>query len=181
VAGGAVVTIASWAVLGFAGLGDYVHTLRVLARVEQAKGFSPIALGLSLGLSPGWARAGALVLGAAALGAIFVLARRPDGDRLALSAAVGAALLLSPIVWLHYFVLLLVPLALARPRFTPLWLLAPLPFWFSSSSGQSEGHAAMILLAWGAAAGMLFLGTRAPRPLPRFVLRRQPVTAATVD
>jgi alpha-1,2-mannosyltransferase len=181
VVGGGILTLASWAVLGFAGLGNYAHVLRVLAHAEQAKGFSPIALGLASGLPPGWARGCAVGLGVAALLTIFVLARRSDGDRLSLSAAIGAALLLSPIVWLHYFVLLLVPLAISRPRFTPLWVLAPLPFWFASSSGQSGGHAAMILLAWIAATWMLVLGTRRPKPLPRLALKRASMAAATAD
>ncbi len=178
IAGGALITATSWAVLGFAGLRDYVHLLRILAQVEQAKGFSPIALGLSLGLSAGWAHAVALILGAGALFMIFVLARRPAGDRLSLAAAVGAALLLSPIVWLHYFVILLVPLAISRPRFTVLWVLLPLPFWFvSSSSGQSGGHATLIVLALVAAAAMLVVGTRPTTSARRVALRRSPVTA----
>jgi alpha-1,2-mannosyltransferase len=42
--------------------------------------------------------------------------------------AVGLALMLSPIVWLHYATLLVVPLALRRPRFSGLWLV-PLALW----------------------------------------------------
>jgi len=34
-----------------------------------------------------------------------------------------AALVLTPILWLHYLVLLLVPIALARPRLSALWLV----------------------------------------------------------
>lgn len=163
-AGGALVTLAAWAVIGFAGLRDYAHLLRILTDVEQAKGFSPIALGLSLGLSQGWARGLALLLGGLALAGVFVLARRPDGDRLALTAALGAALLLSPIVWLHYFVVLLVPLAISRPRFSPLWLL-PLPLWFTGTEGQSGGSAGLILLGLVTAAAMLALSA-AERPAP---------------
>jgi len=177
-AGGALATFAAWAVLGFAGLRDYFHLLRLLADVEQAQGFSPIALGLSIGESSGWARAGTLLLGAAALAGIFVLARRHGGDRLSFTAAVGAALVLSPIVWLHYFVILLVPLAISRPRFTRLWVLLPLPFWFAGNSGQSGGHTASILLALAAAAAMLVLPAGRP-PLPS--LRPAPSAASVTD
>jgi hypothetical protein len=52
--------------------------------------------------------------------------RRPNGEAKALGLAVIAALIASPIVWPHYFVLLFVPIALASPRLSPLWLL-PLP------------------------------------------------------
>ena len=46
------------------------------------------------------------------------------------AVGLGATLALSPIVWLHYLVVLLVPMAIARPRFTPLWLL-PILLWTS--------------------------------------------------
>jgi hypothetical protein len=36
------------------------------------------------------------------------------------------ALIATPILWLHYFALLVVPLALARPRLAPAWALAVL-------------------------------------------------------
>ena len=50
-----------------------------------------------------------------------------ERDRLALTAAIAASLALTPILWIHYLVLLIVPLALARPRFAPLWLVALVP------------------------------------------------------
>jgi alpha-1,2-mannosyltransferase len=177
--GGALVTLAAWAVLGFAGIRDYVHLLRMLADAEQAKGFSPIALGLSLGLPSGWARGVALTLGAVALIGVVLLARRPDGDRLSLTAAVGAALLLSPIVWLHYFTVLLVPLALARPRYTPLWLLPAVAFWFTG--GQSGGNAAPILIAFvtaGATLAFCILGKGIARPR---ILARRPTAPPVFD
>ncbi len=169
--GGALVTFVSWAVLGFAGLSDYPHLLRLLADAEQAEGYSPIALGLSLGLPASTARAVTLALGALVLAGMFLVARRREGDRDALTLAIAASLLLSPIVWLHYFVLLLVPLALARSRLSPAWVLLPLPFWFSSTNGQSHGHAASIALALAAACALLLVsmsgGWRLRRPSAR--------------
>jgi len=160
VGGGIVVTLVSWAALGFAGLTDYVHLLRLLSKVEQAEGFSAVALGLAIGLPETAAHVSAIASGVIALIVMFVVARRRDGDRLALVAALAAAILLSPIVWLHYFVLLLVPLAIARPRFGAAWLLLPLPFWVSSTSGQSHGHGALIALALLTASALLVAGAR---------------------
>ena len=57
-------------------------------------------------------------------------ARGPEGDRRALSVAVAGALLATPVLWLHYLVLLFVPIALARPRLSALWF-APLAFWLT--------------------------------------------------
>jgi alpha-1,2-mannosyltransferase len=175
--GGALVTLASWAVLGFAGLGDYPDLLRILANAEQDQGYSPIALGLAIGLPSGLARGLAFGLGALAVVGIFVMARRRDGDRLSLTMAIAAALLLSPIVWLHYFILLLVPLALSRPRFSPAWVLLPLPFWFSSTNGQSHGHGALIAVALATASAILVASSRQSWRLPRFTPRRPEAAA----
>jgi len=58
---------------------------------------------------------------------------------------------MTPILWPHYLVVLYVPIALARRRFSPLWL-APLAFWIDVS-GWTSGSPARIaaLLALTAA------------------------------
>jgi hypothetical protein len=63
-----------------------------------------------------------------ALGVIVLLGRRSGGDRNAFIAALAASLLASPVVWGHYFLLALIPLALARQHVGLAWL-APLAFW----------------------------------------------------
>jgi alpha-1,2-mannosyltransferase len=146
-------TLVGWALLGFAGFRDYPRLLSMLADALQDLGFSPVALGLALGAPPDAARGVSLAVGGLALVAIFVLARRV-GDRAALAAALVSALLLSPIVWPHYFVLLLVPLALARPRLDPVWLL-PLGWW--AIRGQSEGVAWEIVVGLGLALALAAL------------------------
>ena len=60
--------------------------------------------------------------------AVLLAARGPQGDRRSFAVAVVGALLATPVLWLHYLVLLFVPIALARPRFSALWF-APLAFW----------------------------------------------------
>ena len=59
---------------------------------------------------------------------LAVRAARRGHEAASLTLFVGASVLLSPIVWSHYLAVLLVPVALARPRFSRLWLL-PLPLW----------------------------------------------------
>jgi hypothetical protein len=56
--------------------------------------------------------------------AVLALAWR----RRSLGLALAAALVLSPIVWRHFFTLLLIPLALSRPRFDAVWLI-PVGLW----------------------------------------------------
>jgi hypothetical protein len=58
----------------------------------------------------------------ALLAAAVTLARQDDGDRRAFSVAIVASIALTPIVWLHYFALLVVPLALAKHRLSWPWL-----------------------------------------------------------
>jgi hypothetical protein len=71
----------------------------------------------------------ALVVGAALAGCAFVTGWR-GRDELAISLAVLAAILGSPIVWEYYFVLLFVPIAIVRRRFSWPWLI-PLALWLT--------------------------------------------------
>lgn len=102
-------------------LTDYPSLLRAVSDFEAPFGFSVYAFGAAAGL-PAW---GATALSLAAGGALLAYAfskGRGGDESAAFRASVLAALALSPIVWGHYLVLLFVPLALVRPRFTPLWL-----------------------------------------------------------
>ena len=56
----------------------------------------------------------------------------------AFTYAIGGALVLFPVVWLHYLVVLAVPLAISRPRFSMLWLL-PIILWVSPRAGNGDG------------------------------------------
>jgi hypothetical protein len=123
--------------IGFDELRRYPSVLHVLDDVFGPISFSTHTLFVALGAPSSVAALGVALLGLGLAALIFVLARTDDGDRLALSFAVIAALLLSPIAWVHYYVLLLVPIALARPRLAPLWF-APLLFW-STHALESDG------------------------------------------
>lgn len=141
-----LLTLGSWAVIGFAGLTGYPHLLSSLAASVQGKGWSMVALALSLGLSAAMGKVMALALS----GGLFAIALRASPGRrdVALFAvAIAAALLLSPIVWLHYFLLLAAPLAIASPRFAPAWLL-PLLFWIWPFQ-ETGGDAWKIVLGLG--------------------------------
>jgi hypothetical protein len=129
----------TWGILGFDGLRDYPHRLSRVAGLEQDKSYSVFALFRLLGLSPGFARVAVLGLTLAGLAAIVALARRKDSDRRSFIAALGVGLLASPIVWMHYLVLLVVPIALYRPRFGAVWFV-PLAFW--GLSGQENNGSA---------------------------------------
>jgi hypothetical protein len=122
------VTLLSWAVIGFAGLREYPDMLRILSRVLEGKGYSLVALGLSLGASRTVAEALPWLVGGAIVAVIALRGRRPGADAWTFAAATGASLTLTPISWLHYMLILFIPIAIARPRLSWLWA-TPLLFW----------------------------------------------------
>ena len=139
---GVVVVLAGWAVIGFAGLRAYPHLLQVLTRVEQGVSYSPIAL---FGLSGAAASAASFALVALVVLAVVLAARGPDGDRRSFTIAVAGCLLATPLLWLHYFALLLVPIAIYRPRLSGLWFV-PLVLWLTPAS-HANGSTWKISLA----------------------------------
>jgi Glycosyltransferase family 87 len=173
-----IAVFGSWAVIGFAGLGSYPRLLDVLSRLEQWKSYSAVAFGLVLGLPAGEARALALVACAAVLVVVVLLVRRRPGslasDRQAFILAITAAFLFSPIIWMHYLAILVVPIALTRRTLTPLWFV-PIAMW--ATPGQSHGHAWQVTLGLLVWMGVLAASLRPTRPLPAFVRRRAPVPA----
>ncbi len=137
IAVGVVVTFVAWAAIGFDGLGGYLDLLRRLSDIQSENSYSIVGMASTLGLSSAVGQGLTVVLGGALLVACVVLARRGD-DLRSFTCAVAATLALSPIVWLHYLVLLLVPLAISRPRFSIVWLL-PILLWSSPRPGYAEG------------------------------------------
>ena len=118
----AVVLTASWAVVGFRGLTDYPDLVRRLSDRMDERGYTIYALATDLGLPSD--AAWALWFGTAVLvlAGSVVLARRGDEKR-GFVLALTAAIAFSPIVWLHYLSLVLVAVAVARPRLAPVWFL----------------------------------------------------------
>jgi hypothetical protein len=164
---GIAVTLGSWAVLGFDGLRDYAHGLERIAGLVQERSYSPFALFRLLGLSSGSARLAVAALTLAALAAIVALARGHDGDRRSFVMALGAGLLASPIIWMHYLVLLVVPVAMYRARLSAAWI-APLAYWFLRGQ-ENQGSAANIVVMLAVTAAALALAMwrgREPAPVP---------------
>jgi hypothetical protein len=117
----------AWAVIGFDQFDDYTRLSQTIAKMDDDRSYNLIALGLHHGVAHGPAYA--LQLAAAgAVGVACIRAGRRGNDRAALILAVAASLLAAPVIWLHYFALLLVPLALGQPRITWAWGLPVLLF-----------------------------------------------------
>lgn len=149
-AGASVAAVtASWAAIGFAGLREYPSLLSHLTRLVGPESYSPYALGRALGLGDRPAALAAYALGAVALAAA---AGHLSDDGGLLVAALAVSLVVTPILWPHYLVLVFVPIALARRDFSPVWL-APIAMWVDATS-WSNGSAIRIagLLAIAAVA-----------------------------
>lgn len=140
---GAVLLLGGWAVIDFAGLGSYPTVVRLLEHVEGPVSYSVVAL---LGLSGSAATGLTAVLSLASVAGIW-LASRKGGDRRAFSVAVVASLVATPLIWMHYLLLLYVPIALYRPRLSGLWFL-PLLLWLTPTT-HSQGTTWRIALGLG--------------------------------
>jgi hypothetical protein len=150
---GAATLVVPWAALGFAGARDYPELLRRLTELVGGRSYSPAALG-----------AGRVVPVLVALAVVAAAVLLRDDARLFV-AAIGIALLATPILWPHYLVLLFVPLALARPSFSPAWLV-PLALWpdAGASSGGSAVRISVLLGLAGASLAWSLVACSEPRP-----------------
>ena len=170
--------LGSWAAIGFDGLRRYPTLLRELSSGADEWGYSVYALALDLGAGHAVARALWLLLAVAVLAAAVAVARRGD-ERTAFVLAVAAVIAVSPIVWLHYFSLLLVIVAVAQPRLSIVWF-APLLMW--GSEEITNGTPFQNALTLAAAALTVILAVRAStatdlhaRPSVRAPVVTQPV------
>jgi len=154
-AGGTIVLLS---VLPFAGLSEYVRVMAHLGNHFGPKGMGVLGLASQLGASLQVAQALGYAAGAAAL----ALAWR----RRSFAVAIAASLLLSPIVWLHYFVLLAVPIAIRSKTLSLLWG-APLLLWVCTESTRGgaawQTAVALACLTGVVAAADAAGGVRRPR------------------
>src|SRR5439155_3933816 len=90
-------------------------------------------------------------------------------------AAIGAALFGSPVLWLHYTVILLVALAVKRPSFGLVWA-GPIALWLVPTENPSSGFD--FALGFSLVVLLLMLALRPTRPTMR---RSDPSPAPTAS
>jgi len=146
--------------LPFTSIGEYVRLLQKLRRTFEPDTYTVFAVLNDLGAPEMVSRGATLALG---LGLLAFAWRRRS-----LTLAIAAALVLSPIVWRHFFVLLVVPIALIRPRLHPLWLV-PIGMWLGDGTFNGDTWQTIVVLIL---AGIVVIacetrrGTPAPKPAP---------------
>lgn len=163
----------SWAAIGFAGLRDYPALLRVLAESLEHDSYTIFALVSDFGAPDLVARVVGIAVALATLVSCWLLGRRGDDTR-SFTLAIVAALLFTPIVWLHYFTLLLIPVAIVHKRISLLWA-TPLLVWpFVEGYGNGTSFQTAWTLGVAALVALLVLRAesapshnRSPRSIPR--------------
>ena len=130
------------------------------ARSLAGGGDSELLLVGLVRLDGGAATALTVLLAVAVRSAVVLAARGPTGTVARSRSPIAGALVATPVLWLHYLVLLFVPIALARPRLSALWFV-PLAFWVSpiAHSNGSVWRTCFVL----AVAALIVLRSLAPR------------------
>lgn len=159
----AAVAALGWAVVGFDTLAPYPALLRKMtdAQLHNTAGFAGLVS--SLGADPAAAHLSVVLVAILGSAGILLAARRDP--ELGFGLTILVALLASPISWLNYYALLLVPVALTSRRLSGWWLLL-LAFWVAPQpySGGSTWHVVVPIAVATAAT----LGRYATRSLIRW-------------
>jgi hypothetical protein len=122
---GAVGLAVPWSLIGFDGLSSYLELVGVAQEMYAVHGLSTASVFGGMGVEADVAVYAGLVLGLL-ISSLAVPLGRSGRDEAAFFVVVLAALVASPVVWEHYFALLLIPLAIAWPRLSVAWMLLPL-------------------------------------------------------
>ena len=141
-------------VLPFTSLRDYADALSRLTDAFDQESYNVFGLLVQAGAGETIARAATVVAGASLMVGVWRFK--------SFSLAVATALGVSPIVWLDYYALAALPLALARPRLSAIWFL-PLVTWGLEGAGIGFGDApstARLLLVFTAVFAVAFKGER---------------------
>lgn len=170
------ITLASWAAVDFGAMLEYPSRLRRLNEDTAGDGYTLETYAQDLGANGGTARLVMAAVALALLVSVVVVGRR-GAEKRSFVLAIAATLACSPIVWLHYFAIVLVPVAVVRPRLGLIWFV-PLAMWgFGAGTGNGTTAEATVVLAVVAATFVLAVRA-APPGSPQ---HRLPAGAATTS
>jgi hypothetical protein len=126
----AAVGIVGWAVVGLDTIAPYPALLKKMTDVQFRNTVGVEGLLGSFGAGAATAHVGVELVAVLGSAAIVVAARGGAATDLTFGLTILVSLLASPIAWLHYDAVLLVPVAIASRRMSGWWLL-PLALWIS--------------------------------------------------
>lgn len=162
IAWGAALNLLAWAIVGPSQIAAFLHDTSVMSQSLWRVGYSVTAATYQLGGGRILGEALMALISAALVCAVLRTGWRGH-ERGALALTVALMLVASPIVWTHYFMLLIVPLAISRPRLTLGWL-APIAIWLCPPAFISNSWE--IAIAWWACVMALAPLIRPPRVDP---------------
>lgn len=159
------VSVLGAAVVGLERVDDFVDVSR--QNVEDFAGRADSLVSLLVNLLDWSLEAATVAAALVASGALAIAWLSRRSDVASLTWALAAILLVSPIVWSHYFALLLVPIGLVAPTLSAMWLLP----WVAAPSATPESGSleAVVDPATGVALVLLvavLVGARRSRARP---------------
>ncbi|MGO9901054.1 MAG: glycosyltransferase family 87 protein [Solirubrobacteraceae bacterium] len=170
-----VLNLISWWVVGFDQVSRYLHVLGAVRGSDERRGYSLISLALHLGAGQTAAYAIGIAAAAVTIGAALSV-RGESRDRVLMSACLAACLLASPLVESHYMALIILPLALAQPRISPIWAL-PIILIVTPADYPGGWEHVLALCIFAAVIAVSMLGREhhgaARKPSPRGPKRRR--------
>lgn len=161
----AALVLGSWALIDFHGLLQYPRLLAADSRAFEGYTFSMSAVGLAMhfGAHQFTATAAAWLLG---LGAgLLTVACSQRSDAGWFSGALVTGLLVSPLLWTHYLLVLFVPLAITRRNSIAPWLLTSV-FWVWIITYDQVARAAVTIAGAIAISAWSAMGSAAQRREP---------------
>jgi hypothetical protein len=134
----------AWLALGPGQVQLWWNLVRLQTKLLYRQGYGLIALAAHLGASQSAGTILLVAVSAALAGVCWRLAGW-HREREAFTVAVALMIVSSPLIDNHYFALMIVPLALARPSFDRTWLI-PLLLWLCPGTGESTWQVALFWL-----------------------------------
>jgi hypothetical protein len=160
---GLALNLVAWSLIGFNQIGAYIHAAATDTTDSWRTGFGLPALLAHFGFSRGVGLTVMLVASTALAVAVVHSGLAKRNQNRALVLALALTLVSSPLLWPHYVVLLIVPLALLRPRLDWVWAL-PLLMWVGQPAAPVHGWQAIVF--WAAAGTMCVALVRRATPEP---------------
>lgn len=155
----AVLGLTGWAVVGLDTIASYPALLRKMTDVQFHNTVGMEGLFGSLGAGAATAHVGAVLAAVFGSAAIVMAARRGVATEVTFGLAILVSLVASPIAWLHYDSVLIVPVAIASRRMSGWWFV-PLALWATPqplSHGSTWRIAASMTVATAATIGRPFV------------------------
>jgi hypothetical protein len=157
------VSVVLWAILGFSYFSEYPGRVRTIQQVESPDSYTVKALLEDAGVGSQPARVVWTVLALAVVAAVVYFGWKGD-DRRSFGLCGLTMIVAVPVVWMHSFTLLLLPIAVMRPRLSAAWLVPILCVVGSGNGNGSPFENAAVLAIAAVTAALALIPSREGSP-----------------